>query len=1261
MITSKAAMSSANAGKYFDDHLTAGDYHDQKGATPGQWAGSLAAELGLAGQVERADFMAMVAGDHPGTGECLTARRNTTRIGKDGEPVANRRAFYDVVLSPPKSVSIAALVGGDERIQAAHKVALAAAVAELEKFSAARVRKKGDADSGGDRITGNFAAAVFDHDTSRAAGAGLTPDPHLHAHIVIMNATRDEESGEILALQNFEMLRAQKWVEAVYEHRLCQELQAVGYSTRETGPKSWELNGVSNAEIAHFSKRHEAIQAKTAELKAAGATRNEKELAEAVAHDGRIRKQPDATADALREDWKNQLAEIRAGNPDSQAVAAVRAERMLVGEAMDWTVENCFERAAVVRDLDIRVAALRRLRGQDGVAPDDVDQAMKEAVHTGRFLTTEDGRQVMTREVLFVEDSVVSLAQNGRGKHERLAKELVGNRAGTLSEEQRAAAETLIGSTDFVTVFRGAAGTGKSYTLQTLQDTVRAEGSDILVLAPQNKQVLALRADEFDAKTVASFLAAAEKGEEGGGEDSGKLIIVDESGQIGGKDMKKLLEVAQASGCRVILAGDTRQHGAVAASDALVAIERDSGVTVARLAGTVRTIQRQKVDWYKQAVAFADAERVGKSYEVLNKQGCIRQSDNALEKTAEAGFAAIEQGKSCLVISQTNAAVNALNTSIRAKMVEAGRVQDSVEHTVFSAVDAAPAAKLRAGTYGGGAVLYAFRKGDKWAGGDVLTFDRETKNGIVAKNSEGEEIRISARNLEKFQVVAERTIEVGEGDKLLLTGNISLENAKLANGQLFDVLKISETSFFLRDDKGTVHELDRAGLTHFRHGYAVTSYASQGQTVDKVVGYDAGSIGASNKREWLVTISRGRYEIEIWTKDKDDFRKRVKAKGERNLARDVKSGKIDADAKIRRDKKRNELRKAAGKAPETEFTKPDKSRVARGVSDNPEETPLRLQPARPAEKPTAGKKEENMNEHMQSIEKTTNSYRNEALDYIQRHPDADRLRGESAYRSEYLKPIGNQWLNEKLNDPAFIYALKEHPGLVSDIPKAIGGKGEEICRAMQENDSRATSATRQALESAVEKVKAENVQEIEAAIEQERGKADEWEVQPDAFDGGPEQLSVYHEQHLEPLGDDFTNSKLDDMAFHFAIERNPDLLLKLPAAAVNGEGVCEALHRHALEDSPESEKKLQAASAGEPGTWFDKDDRLSPSELAALARAAQEPEEQKTATAPPTFAEQVAELRTRKGPAPENSTSDRMREAAQKSQPTPQKDHAKTL
>jgi ATP-dependent exoDNAse (exonuclease V) alpha subunit len=69
----------------------------------------------------------------------------------------------------------------------------------------------------------------------------------------------------------------------------------------------------------------------------------------------------------------------------------------------------------------------------------------------------------------------------------------------------------------------------------------------------------------------------------------GAVVIVDEAGQIGAKQMQQLLHYVQDNGGRVILSGDTRQHGPVEASDALWAIEKYSGLKPAEL----KEIRRQ--------------------------------------------------------------------------------------------------------------------------------------------------------------------------------------------------------------------------------------------------------------------------------------------------------------------------------------------------------------------------------------------------------------------------------------------------------------------------------------------------------------------------------------------------------------------------------------------------------------------------------------------------------------------------------------------
>src|SRR5205809_5198756 len=195
MLTMKPQCNLVDAKKYFEEHLGVGDYYMEGQSVSGQWFGKGAEELGLTGMTEAEDFLRLCDNLHPQTGERLTQRQNTTRVDLDADgkshKAANRRVFFDFTLSPPKSVSIAALVGDDRRIIEAHDNAVQAALEELQSFAATRVRKGGQCSH---RMTGNLVGAVFRHDTSRAL------DPHLHSHCILFNATRDTVENRWKAL-----------------------------------------------------------------------------------------------------------------------------------------------------------------------------------------------------------------------------------------------------------------------------------------------------------------------------------------------------------------------------------------------------------------------------------------------------------------------------------------------------------------------------------------------------------------------------------------------------------------------------------------------------------------------------------------------------------------------------------------------------------------------------------------------------------------------------------------------------------------------------------------------------------------------------------------------------------------------------------------------------------------------------------------------------------------------------------------------------
>jgi conjugative relaxase-like TrwC/TraI family protein len=219
MLTMKTQYSLKNAESYFREHLGVGDYYMEGQRVSGQWFGDGAMTLGLLGVTTEKEFLNLCHNLHPQTDEQLTERMNTKRVMVDSEgnihESTNRRVFYDFTFSPAKSVSIAALVGNDQRIIDAHDEAVTVALRELQTYAASRIRKQNQY---AHRLTGNLVGAVFRHDTSRAL------DPHLHSHCILFNATRDSVEDSWKALEICEMLSAKKFAENVYYHELVKSL-----------------------------------------------------------------------------------------------------------------------------------------------------------------------------------------------------------------------------------------------------------------------------------------------------------------------------------------------------------------------------------------------------------------------------------------------------------------------------------------------------------------------------------------------------------------------------------------------------------------------------------------------------------------------------------------------------------------------------------------------------------------------------------------------------------------------------------------------------------------------------------------------------------------------------------------------------------------------------------------------------------------------------------------------------------------------------
>ena len=159
----------------------------------------------------------------------------------------------------PKSVSLLYAMSGDQDIMEAFRGAVDETMREIETEMKTRVRRdRQDTD----RTTGNMVWAEFIHTTSRPV-EGM-PDPQLHAHVFVFNATWDEEETRWKAGQFEELKRDAPYFQAAFRVRLANKLQDLGFGV-ERKRDDFEIAGIPADIMKRFSRRTALIEKVAAE------------------------------------------------------------------------------------------------------------------------------------------------------------------------------------------------------------------------------------------------------------------------------------------------------------------------------------------------------------------------------------------------------------------------------------------------------------------------------------------------------------------------------------------------------------------------------------------------------------------------------------------------------------------------------------------------------------------------------------------------------------------------------------------------------------------------------------------------------------------------------------------------------------------------------------------------------------------------------------------------------------------------------------
>src|SRR5579872_1741451 len=133
-------------------------------------------------------------------------------------------------------------------------------MAEIELNAQTRVRKKGE-DS--DRTTGNMVWAEHVHRTTRPIEG--SPDPQLHIHATVFNATFDAAENRWKAIQLGDVVRDKVYYQAAFHARLASKLKDLGYGIEKDG-KSFRIAGITKETADKFSRRTAIIEAEAERL-----------------------------------------------------------------------------------------------------------------------------------------------------------------------------------------------------------------------------------------------------------------------------------------------------------------------------------------------------------------------------------------------------------------------------------------------------------------------------------------------------------------------------------------------------------------------------------------------------------------------------------------------------------------------------------------------------------------------------------------------------------------------------------------------------------------------------------------------------------------------------------------------------------------------------------------------------------------------------------------------------------------------------------
>jgi conjugative relaxase-like TrwC/TraI family protein len=871
MLTMSKPLSARQAQTYHQKEFTAKEqnYWSQRGVIAGEWQGRLAAQFGLTGTVSADDFAKLSQGQHPQTGEQLVRQRASYEYqDADGKTIKTmeHRAGWDATFSAPKSVSLTALVGGDERVREAHRESVRVALDQLEHYTQARIGSNHPPET-----TARFIAAKFEHDTARPVEGYVAPQ--LHTHAVVFNVT-ERDDGQPRAIQPQSLFASQQFATAVYQSELTYRLRQLGYEITTGRSGAPEIKGYTQEYLDASSPRSQQIREY---LERTG--RSGKEAAEIAAHSTRDHKEIHSPGEMmaahrkLASDFGHQAdAVVRAARERSQLQEKPVNSFELVRESLTFSRDKNFEREAVVDERALIRDGLRRGMGE--ITHVQVRANLDARLASGEFRIVErpqgvPGRQFTTAKTIEAEHDILRRMREGQNHIEpvlsRAQAIALADQHPHLNRAQMSVVEDVLSSPDRIQGIQGFAGAGKTTTLIVIRSAAERQGYQVEGFAPTSRAARQLNEAGIEAGTLQGFLVRTANPHL---REQKHCYLVDESSLASTNQMREFLSRLGPND-RVLLIGDTRQHQGVEAGRPFEQLQ-EAGMRTARL----DEIVRQKDPALKSAVELLATGQVSAALDALQQQGRVKEIPNAEERVRTIAKSYVESPENTLIVSPDNASRRELNVAVRQELKATGAVarEDHNFRVLVQRQDMTGAERSWASHYDIGDVV-RYTRGSKAIGigagayASVVAID-SSANELTVEKGNGGLATYDPRRLTGVSVYRESELELSVGDRIQFTAPD--KSLGVANRDLAVVEAVHpDGRLSARLDNNRQIEFNAIEHRHFDHGYAVTSHSSQGLTAERVLVHADTSVHPDllNSRFAYVSMSRASHQATLFTDD----------------------------------------------------------------------------------------------------------------------------------------------------------------------------------------------------------------------------------------------------------------------------------------------------------------------------------------------------------------------------------------------------------